>query len=128
MTFSQGTNAQKTIPSPLGEPMSHKSIKMQRKPMPQCPCLKIYTLEWNSFHQVSKQIQRSCNSLKRNNILCITFLWLYFDFQNNAAKYTKTNLWLIWFELNQSKNYTFVFLFPAHIFFPVQHFNLINIS
>ena len=57
--------------------MSHKSIKMQRKPMPQCPCLKIYTLEWNSFHQLSKLIQRSCNSLKGHNIhLSVTLFWL----------------------------------------------------
>ena len=81
----------KTLHHLLVNQYPHKSIKMQRKPMPQCPCLKIYTLEWNSFHQVSKQIQRSCNSLKGHNILCITFLWLYFDFQNYANSWVHQN-------------------------------------
>ena len=45
--FDREQMHKKNLPSPLGEPISHKSIKMQRKPMP--PTLVWEFIPWNGI-------------------------------------------------------------------------------
>ena len=102
--------AVKNLPSPLGEPMFHKYIKMQRKPMP--PTLVGEFIPWNgiAFSKLASWSKDPEIHSKATIFFASPFCEFILTFKTmHTVKYTKTNMTnLIWTQQIQ-KLQTFIF-------------------